>query len=222
MATQTQMTQAQRDAVNHAIDMYVLQNAKRFGGVKARPVILLPRFEEDGDEFVPVENTGMRATKKDGLSYLRFGMPVVSISSNGTPEVKVIKTNVFNDDAKLELLVEAYDLTIGSCMPDSVLVIEESLTPFSKSNPQQDMKYAGSGNDALPCTFTGEHKGITYDNPAPIYRRVKLANIGATNTLIQHTNVADIQAFASAQWANMNTKSNVKTTAEVKAGRGKK
>ncbi len=149
MATQTQMSQADKNAANHAIDMYVLQMAKSNGGVKARPVILLPRFEEDNDgEFVPVENTGMRATKKDGLSYLRFGMPVISISSNGTPEVKVIKTNVFNDDAKLELLVEAYDLKIGSCMPDSVLVIEESLTPFSKSNPERDVKYI---NSAYKC-----------------------------------------------------------------------
>lgn len=205
MTTQVTMTQDQRTAANHAIDMYVLQNAKRFGGVKAHPVILLPRFEEDTEgEFVPIDSGGIRPTKKEGLSFIRFGMPIVTISNNGTPEVKVLKTNVFNDDVKLELLVEAHDLTIGSCFPDVVLVIEESLTPFSKNNPGRDVKYAGNGDTSLPCTFTGIHNGITYDNPAPIYRRVKLAPVGNGDTLITHTNALEISQFASQQWANIN------------------
>ena len=203
------LTAEQKAALNFAIDMYALKQAKLNGGMKAKPVILLPQFEEDTDgKWVPIESNGMRTTKKDGLMYVRFGMPYTAISSNGTPEIKVLKTNVFNADTKLELLLEANDMSIGSAFPDMVLVIEETVehpgtTLGGNLKGGYQQKFSGSSN--IPCTFTGEHNGITYDTPAPIFRRIKLAPTGSTNTLIQHTNTAELSKFASAAWQELNS-----------------
>ena len=188
------MTIQQQKAMNAAIDSYVIANMKNHGGMKAKPVILIPQFEEETDgSYVPVQSNGVRPTKKEDLAFLRFGMPVVSISANGTPVVKVLKTNVFNDETSLQLLIDSYDMRIGSALPDTVLVVEESLVPFNKKNPDNDLKMAGT--TGIACTFTGDYKGITYDNPAPIYRRVKLASAGTGNTLIAHTNADEISKF---------------------------
>jgi hypothetical protein len=209
MSTNTKLTAEQKAAANFAIDMYALKQMKLNGGIKAKPVILLPEFEMDTDGgFVPKQSTGIRPTKKDGFMYIRLAMPYVAISSTGVPEIKVMKTNVFNADTKLEMLLEAYDMTIGSALPEVVLVTEETLTTPSVNTAGQfkggwQIKYAGADSN-MPCTFTGEHNGVTYDTPAPIYRRVKLAPAGTTNTLIQHTNSADISKVASAAWAKLN------------------
>lgn len=203
------LTAEQKAALNFAIDMYALKQAKLNGGMKAKPVILMPQFEEDTDgKWVPIESNGIRPTKKDGLMYVRFGMPYTAISSNGTPEIKVLKTNVFNADTKLELLLEANDMTIGSAFPDMVLVIEETVehpgtTLGGNLKGGYQQKFSGSSN--IPCTFTGEHNGVTYDTPAPIFRRIKLAPTGSTNTLIQHTNTAELSKFASAAWQELNS-----------------
>jgi hypothetical protein len=203
------LTAEQKAALNFAIDMYALKQAKLNGGMKAKPVILMPQFEEDTDgKWIPIESNGIRPTKKDGLMYVRFGMPYTAISSNGTPEIKVLKTNVFNADTKLELLLEANDMSIGSAFPDMVLVIEETVehpgtTLGGNLKGGYQQKFSGSSN--IPCTFTGEHNGITYDTPAPIFRRIKLAPTGSTNTLIQHTNTAELSKFASAAWQELNS-----------------
>lgn len=215
------LTADQQKALNSAIDLYVIANMRLHGGIKAKPVILIPSFEEDNGEWIPVQSNGIRPTKKDELSFMRFGMPTVSITSSGTPEVKVLKTNVFNDDSKLELLVATYDLKIGDSLPDTVLVVEESLNPFSQSNPDQHLKVAGS--TGIPCTFIGEHQGITYDTAAPIYRRVKLAPAGTQSTFIQHTNVDEIRKAMELERAQNAPKANstsIKNAATV-AGRKK-
>jgi hypothetical protein len=209
MSTNNKLTAEQKAAANFAIDMYALKQMKLNGGIKAKPVILLPEFEMDTDgDFVPKQSTGIRPTKKDGFMYIRLAMPYVAISSTGVPEIKVMKTNVFNADTKLEMLLEAYDMTIGSALPDTVLVTEETLTTPGVNTTGQfkggwQVKYAGADSNMV-CTFTGELNGVTYDTPAPIYRRVKLAPTGSTNTLIQHTNGADISKFASAAWTKLN------------------
>ncbi len=43
------LTAEQKAALNFAIDMYALKQAKLNGGMKAKPVILMPQFEEDTD-----------------------------------------------------------------------------------------------------------------------------------------------------------------------------
>ena len=215
---QTNLTVAQIAAHNQAVDMYALAQMKAHGGLKNKPVILLPSFEEETDgTWVPVESNGMRVTKKEGFSFIRFAMPTVSINNAGSPEVKVLKTNVFNDDSKLELLLEAHGMTIGDALPDAVLVIEESLVPYSLKNPERDIKVAGNGEGAVTCTFQGVlPDGTLVDEPAPIYRRVKLAPAGTANKLIQHTNTAEIQAWAAADRAKNSApvKPNIRTTAK--------
>lgn len=209
------LTQTQKAAHNKAVDMYVLAQTNRNGGIKSKPVILVPQFAEDehGD-WHPVQSNGIRLTKKTGFSFARFGMAVNSINANGQMETKVIKTNMFQDDDKLELFLVGNDITIGSAVPDAILVIEESLTPFNKKNPENDLKVAGVSQ--IPCTFTGEHNGVQYDSPAPIYRRVKLAEPGTKNTLITHTNKSEISDYAAAAWAKVNQAN----TAAIKGAAG--
>lgn len=204
MNTNTKLTAEQTAAYNLAVDLYVIRNAKMNGGIKAQPVIIIPRFEEDTDgNWVPVESNGARVTSKEGLMYLRLGMPRLK-----GLETKVEKHNEFIEEKKLLLTMEALDLTIGSAIPEQKLVIQETLeTPDTNDNGQfkggWQIKYAGAGSN-IPCTFTGTHNGITYDTPAPIYRRVKLLPAGTSDTLIAHTNTAEISKFASAAWAELN------------------
>jgi hypothetical protein len=213
MSTNNKLTAEQTAAYNFAVDMYVIRNAKKHGGIKAKPVIIIPRFEEDTDgQWVPIEDNGTRVTAKEGLLYLRLGMPVL----RGL-ETKVEKHNEFIEEKKLLLTMELLDLTIGSSLPEQVLVTQETLeTPEVNAAGQfkggWQIKYAGA-NSNVQCTFTGTREKVdmetgevltvTYLN-APIYRRVKLAPAGSTNTLIAHTNGADISKFASAAWAKLN------------------
>lgn len=212
------LTAAQTKAYNMAVDLYVLAHAKRNGGVKAKPVIIIPRFEEDTDgNWVPVESNGTRITSKEGLMYLRLGMPTI----NGL-NVTVMKHNEFQEESKLNLFMNAFDLTIGSALPELTLVVQETLeVPETNSQGQfkggWQKKLAG-GNSNIECTFTGTHDGITYDEPAPIFRRVKLAPVGTANTLIAHTNTAEISKFASAAWAALNNpQAGITKPANIKA-----
>jgi hypothetical protein len=224
MSTNTNaLTEEQRTALNFAIDMYALKQAKLNGGLKAKPVILLPQFEEDTNgQWVPIESNGIRPTKKDNLMYVRFGMPYTAISSNGTPEIKVLKTNVFNADTKLELLLEAHDMTIGSALPDMVLIIEETVEHPGTTlggNLKGGYQQKFSGNSNIPCTFTGEYNGVVYDTPAPIFRRIRIAEPGAVNVRIQHTNTAEISKFASAAWLELNSPKTQSTALKSAANR---
>lgn len=202
------LTAEQTAALKFATDMYCIRQTKLNGGITASPVILMPQFEEDTDgKWVPIENNGIRPTKKDGLMYVRFGMAYKGIDSNGKAKIKVMKTNMFDADTDLELLLETYDMTIGSALPDAVLIIEETVehpgtTLGGNLKGGYQQKFSGSSN--IPCTFTGEHNGIVYDTPAPIFRRVRLAEPGSVNVRIQHTNTAELSKFASAQWQELN------------------
>ena len=71
---------------------------------------------------------------------------------------------------------------------DGKIVIEESLTPFNKNNPQRDLKVAGE--TGIVCTLGG----------LPIYRRTKFTfNGGATDVTVDHDNVEELRAAYSAQ-----------------------
>jgi len=193
---QVKLSPAQQKSLNAAIDLYVIKNTRLHGGYKNKPVILVPAFEldTDGETWVPVQNNGVRATKKEHLSFMRLGMVTLSVATNGSDELKVLKTNMFNDDAKLQGIVELLDLKIGDQYPDRVLVVEESLTPFSQANPNRDIKVAGS--TGVPCLLDDQ----------PIYRRVKLAPVGTNSVFIAHNN---IDAIRKAMTASRITVSNV-------------
>ena len=211
------LTAEQRAALKFATNMYCIRQMKLNGGMKAKPVILLPQFEEDTDgRWVPIESNGIRPTKKDGLMYVRFGMVYPALSKDGKAEIKVMKTNMFSADEDLEMLLETYDMTIGSALPDKILIKEETVehpgtTLGGNLKGGYQQKFAGESN--IPCTFTGTREVLdmetgelvpkTYVN-APIFHRVRLAEPGSVNTLIQHTNTEELSKFASAQWQELN------------------
>jgi hypothetical protein len=209
MSTNNKLTAEQKAAHKLALELYAINRMHANGGPKAKPVIVIPRFELDTNgEWVPVESNGIRDTKKDGFGYIRLGMPVAMINNDGKREIKVLLTNTFDNTDELVKSLSFDGIGIGDAMPDCVLVIEETLEmpkldKAGKFTKGWQLKYAGADSNMV-CTFTGELNGVTYDTPAPIYRRVKLAPTGSTNTLIQHTNGADISKFASAAWAKLN------------------
>ena len=205
---QVKLSPAQQKSLNEAINMYVIRNTRLHGGIKNKPVILIPAFEldTDGITWVPTQSNGVRATKKEDLSFMRLGMVTLSVSSNGSDEIKVLKTNMFNDDAKLQGIIELLDLKIGDQYPDRVLVVEESLIPFSQANPDRDIKIAGS--TGVPCLLDDQ----------PIYRRVKLAPAGSTSVFIAHNNIEDIRKAMTASRITASTSPNPQQLAqELKA-----
>ena len=63
------------------------------------------------------------------------------------------------------------------------IVVEESLTPWNKNNPDRDLKVAGK--TGIVCRLDG----------APIYRRTRFSfNEDAKDTFIQHTNVDELRS----------------------------
>lgn len=71
---------------------------------------------------------------------------------------------------------------------DGKIVIEESLTPFNKKNPDRDLKIAG--DTGIVCTLGG----------MPIYRRTKFSfNETTPDTAVEHDNVDELRAAYSAQ-----------------------
>ncbi|MFN9954195.1 MAG: hypothetical protein ACK55I_13935, partial [bacterium] len=75
---------------------------------------------------------------------------------------------------------------------DGKIVVEESLEPFNKKNPERDLKVAGE--TGIVCTYGG----------LPIYRRTKFSLDGTMqDTLIKHDNVEELRAaYANSQRAN--------------------
>lgn len=84
----------------------------------------------------------------------------------------------------------------GQILPGT-LVIEESLEPFNKKNPERDLKIAGK--TGIVCRVDDQ----------PIYRRVRYTeNADAVNKTIQHTNVEELREAYNAQSATTGIKPN--------------
>lgn len=65
---------------------------------------------------------------------------------------------------------------------DGKIVIEESLTPFNKKNPERDLKIAGK--TGIVCRIEGQ----------PIYRRTRFSfNSNAQDVFVQHDNVDELR-----------------------------
>lgn len=70
----------------------------------------------------------------------------------------------------------------GQKLPGRV-VIKESLTPFNKTEPERDLKIAGSSG--VVCTVNGQ----------PIYRKTIYTEVASVEeTLIAHDNIDEIRA----------------------------
>lgn len=105
------------------------------------------------------------------------------IGSNNFIERKVVSTLLQGATADLT----AMGFYAGQELPGNI-VVEESLTPFNKKNPERDLKIAGE--TGIVCRV-GEQ---------PIYRRSTYsAAANAQDTLIKHDNVEQLRsAYAQA------------------------
>ncbi len=188
---------------NEAIIGY-LKNASKVHGIGA--VILLPEFTGSDDSgWTPVASNGVRAVTKGAnagvTSFIRLG----SVVLGNNLRTAYRYTNDFLPTNELVETLDMLGLVPGSKVPGK-LIAHERLIPFSPTNAERDIKYAGSGSGLL-CTFTGTHNGVVYDTPAPIYRRIEhKMNTNTEDILIAHTNEAALIENARAKWVAANVK----------------
>lgn len=217
MAQTNNLTPEQKAAHNLAVKTYCLKRAAELNiPLQNNPVFVIPEFEEDNGEWIPIESNGVRISKKVNpvtgklSSFMHLGS-ITRVITGGKPQWKPRFINLFEDEAgNLAMDIVAYGLSVGSLYPGIALIKQESLTPFSLKNPERDIKVAG--NSGITCTFQGvDAQGIVYDEPAPIYSRTRIAESGTPDTTITHTNTAEIQAWAAADRAkNANANKNIR------------
>jgi hypothetical protein len=171
MSQKTQLTDSQLKANRSAIHLFIAQATAKYG---RGSVILLPEFEENTDgSWSPVASSnGIRVTNDS--TFLRLGKQYMKQTSTGQ-EIAYMYTNKFGDteeDVAAFLLYVDPNATVGSAVRGCRLVIHESLKPFSKTNPDRDIKWA-SQKDNLKCLkyvvdpVTAEVKSM------PVYRTTR-------------------------------------------------
>jgi hypothetical protein len=130
---------------------------------------------------------------------------VINVSENNPDYgyVRVQQTRTMVDDngflrrksitALLPALIEdlqEMNLYAGQAL-DGKIVIEESLNPFNKKNPERDLKIAGE--TGIKCTLGG----------LPIYRRTKFSfNEATPDVTVEHDNVDELRAAYASQLSN--------------------
>lgn len=180
-----------------AIHGYIATATARYG---RGSVILLPEFEEDSTGvWTPVQGNGIRPTGNNS-AFLRFGKMTIN-GTTGKPQY--IFTNHFGDSAEeLNNMLLFIDptATIGSKVPGVRLVIHESTTPFSRTNPERDIKWADQKAGLKCMKLATDGSGELVD----IYRRTKVFFADdegnypptAVNQLITHDNVNELSEAA--------------------------
>ena len=137
--------------------------------------------------FVVADETGavINVSEKSDYGYVRVQQTRTMIDDNGFVRRKSIS-------ALMPGLVEdlkEMNLYAGQGL-DGKIIIEESLEPFNKKNPERDLKVAGE--TGIVCTLGG----------LPIYRRTKFTfNESATDTTVDHDNVNELRAAYAASQA---------------------
>ena len=172
MAQTTKLTDAQLQANKNAIHLFIAQATAKYG---RGSVILLPEFIEQGDgTWIPkADSTGRRATDS-GSAFLRLGKQYL-ISNGKTNKVSYMFTNEFADsdeDLHSFLLYVDPNAVVGGAVRGCRLVIHESLKPFSKVNPERDIKWANR-EQGLKCTKYVVDLDTAEMKQMPIYRRTK-------------------------------------------------
>lgn len=138
--------------------------------------------------FVVADETGavINVSENSDYGYVRVQQTRTMIDDNGFVRRKTI-------GALMPGLVEdlkAMNLYGGQAL-DGKIVIEESLSPFNKKNPERDLKIAGE--TGIVCTLGG----------LPIYRRTKFTfNESTADTTVDHDNVDELRAAYAAQASN--------------------
>ena len=126
-----------------------------------------------------ITNSVINVSEKPEWGYLRVQqMKFVTDEKTGFLRAR-------NVTALVPALIEELQLAgfYAGQQLDGKIVIEESLTPFNKKNPERDLKVAGE--TGIVCTLGGQ----------AIYRRTKFSfDATATDTLIKHDNVEELRA----------------------------
>jgi hypothetical protein len=222
MKSQAQLTLKQLKANREAIHNFIHQQSN---AAPKGSVILLPEFEENADgSWSPTSHKGARLTK-DNSAFVRFGKRTFT---NG--KFNYLFTNFFSNDGEQELMnILNYldpSATIGSAIKGVKLVVHESVYPFSRTNPDRDIKWANKDAGIACKVDMVDDQGVV--DTKVIYRRVvpffvneegvyevptvperatdQLKDLLMKKTpmdnLIQHTNVDEIADNAIAQYAD--------------------
>jgi hypothetical protein len=136
--------------------------------------------------FVVADETGavINVSNNDSdYGYVRVQQTRTMIDDNGFVRRKTISAlmpGLYED-------LKAMNLFGGQAL-DGKIIIEESLSPFNKKNPERDLKIAGE--TGVVCTLGG----------LPIYRRTKFTfNEAAFDTTVDHDNVDELRAAYATQ-----------------------
>lgn len=115
------------------------------------------------------------------FASVRLEQTRMVIGNNNFIERKTVSTLLQGSTADLT----AMNFYAGQDLPGTI-VIEESLTPFNKKNPERDLKIAGE--TGIVCTVGGQ----------PIYRRAIFSSASnAQDTLVKHDNVEQLRSAYS-------------------------
>lgn len=113
--------------------------------------------------------------------YVRVSQNRLVIGDNGFMTPKTLNFLIKGTVENLKMAA----FYAGQELPGNIL-IEESLEPFNKKNPERDYKVAGDTGIVLTV------------NGSPIYRRtIYSASTNAEDTLIKHDNVEELRAAYS-------------------------
>jgi hypothetical protein len=137
--------------------------------------------------FVVADETGavINVSRNADYGYFRVEQTKTMVDDNGFLRRKTISAIV----PSLMEDLQASGLHAGQVL-EGKIVIEESLEPFNKKNPERDLKVAGE--TGIVCTLGG----------MPIYRRTKYTlNTALADTVINHDNIEELRAAYAVQQA---------------------
>jgi hypothetical protein len=136
--------------------------------------------------FVQADDTNAVITVSENnpdYGYVRIQQTRTMIDDNGFVRRKSITALM---PGAIEDL-KAMNLYGGQAL-DGKIIIEESLNPFNKKNPERDLKIAGE--TGIVCTLGG----------LPIYRRTKFTfNESLSDLTVEHDNIDELKAAYAAQ-----------------------
>jgi hypothetical protein len=139
--------------------------------------------------FVQADETGAVINVSENnpdYGYVRVQQTRTMVDDNGFLRRKSITALL---PALIEDLQEM-NLYAGQAL-DGKIVIEESLNPFNKKNPERDLKIAGE--TGIKCTLGG----------LPIYRRTKFSfNESTPDVTVEHDNVDELRNAYASQLSN--------------------
>lgn len=199
--TTTKLTTEQL-AANKAAIMNFIADAYINNDYDLGTCILLPEFQLVNGEWQPTDSAIRSANNPNdpNAAFIRLGS--LEIGDGGRPVARY--TNNFMAQGDMALSLKLQRASAGKKFAGK-LVIEESLKPFSTTNPARDAKVTPDG---IACTFTGTRMvegELQQYSKAPIYRRtVHTTNANKQDVLIAHTNGDEISTAARARWNNGN------------------